>query len=314
MRDMAKTIMGHLEIVRATAELARSQEMLYGLGQLAGDGANPKDWWNDPYQGYSGRSQPKASSGCSSHSVNRSSKSCSQPPGPSSNLVISPDIRQTSSVARTRPQYTLSTRACRLSSLDLEEKQKPLDGTEAANKLQEDSISPEIKSTLQKAAEGIQQSMNVGGAIFLDASIGSFAGLIGETQQYNDSFTRSSTLSSLSLNNTNESSRSADDKCCIVLGIPKIAADNSQAFVTAPGRSSSVSEQFLRKLLAQYPQGKVWNFDEHERNAGEEVDSPDTADYLNRRGERWRERRFVQRLFPGARSLAFVGLWDPHRG
>jgi hypothetical protein len=165
---------------------------------------------------------------------------------------------------------------------------------------------------VQRAAEIIRESVDVDGAIFLDASIGSFAGLVDETQTQQGSMTPSSADTSLHSTKTGGSSHAHEEKHCIVLGSSVTATSKRRSSHIAPSLPLSFSERSLQKLLAKYPRGKIWSYDDEDIYEGL-CDSPRTADFVNRRGERWRERKLLRTLFPGARSLALVGMWDPHR-
>ncbi|KAK6001607.1 hypothetical protein QM012_002938 [Aureobasidium pullulans] len=312
MKDMAVTIMNHLAMVRATAELNRSQNMVQGLGQFVDGKSSIKDWWKGVSQPDFDRPQSRAGSERNGRAESRSLKL------PSRHLRASPTSTHSSDVspapvhAPGHQDGAHRTTMFSPSSTPLQEVQQPSEGSSVANRLQEDSISPDIKSTFQRAADIIRESVDVDGAIFLDASIGSFAGLVDGSQPQQDSMTQSSADMSSYSARTSESTYINDEKHCIVLGSSLATSAKRRSSHMAPVLPLSVSERFLQKLLAKYPRGRIWSYDD-EANSESFVDSPRTADFVNRRGERWRERRLLQTLFPGARSLALVGMWDPHR-
>ncbi|KEQ76540.1 hypothetical protein M436DRAFT_38603, partial [Aureobasidium namibiae CBS 147.97] len=279
MKDMAVTIMNHLSMARATAELNRSRNMVQGLGQFVDGKTSIKEWWNGFSQDEPDRPRSRAGIERNGRATIRFANSSSR------------HLRPTAPSAHT-----------------------PEPSTEAvvANRLQEDSISPDIKSTFQRAAEIVRESVDVDGAIFLDASIGSFAGLVDGTQTQQDSVTQSSGDTSFHSIRTTESSYANDEKHCIVLGSSLATVSKRRSSHLLPSLPTSVSERFLQRLLTKYPRGRIWSYDDEDVYEGL-IDSPSTADFMNRRGERWRERRLLRSLFPGARSLALVGMWDPHR-
>lgn len=299
-------------MVRATAELNRSQNMVQGLGQFVDGKSSIKDWWKDISQAESGRPRPRAGTERSGRGETRSLKPSSRHPRASPTPAHSLDVKIVPAHAREQQDSALGVVDGENSGALSQEAQQPSEEASVANQLQEDSISPDIKSTFQRAAEIIRESVDVDGAIFLDASIGSFAGLVDGSQPQQDSITQSSTdLSSLSAR-TNDSTHLHDEKHCIVLGSSLATSTKRRSSYMAPVLPLSVSERFLQKLLSKYPRGKIWSYDDEDHSESF-VDSPKTAAFVNRRGERWRERRLLRTLFPGARSLAFVGMWDPHR-
>jgi signal transduction histidine kinase/CheY-like chemotaxis protein len=105
----------------------------------------------------------------------------------------------------------------------------------------------------------------------------------------------------------------------------KIYASSSQS------EPVQVPRKLLRRLLQRYRNGKIWFFDKYERydnspscssdpetssSEGSEVDSavvmdgnPEASTHV-KRASRTNDRREMLRLFPNARSVCFVGMWD----
>lgn len=299
-------------MVRATAELNRSQNMVHGLGQFVDGKASIKDWWIGLHQAESDRPRSRAGSERNGRAETRSLNSSFRHLRASPTRSRSPDVSPAPTFTPGQQRDALSAPMFTPSPNSSQGTQQPSEEASVANRLQEDSISPDIKSTFQRAAEIIRESVDVDGAIFLDASIGSFAGLVDGTQTQQDSMTQSSADMSSYSARTSESTYLNDEKQCIVLGSSLATAAKRRSSHIAPVLPLSVSERFLQKLLSKYPRGKIWSYDDEDTSESF-VDSPRTADFVNRRGERWRERRMLRTLFPGARSLALVGMWDPHR-
>jgi hypothetical protein len=313
MKDMAKTIMGHLEMVRATVNLNRSQNMVQGLGQFVDGKANLKEWWDNFTQRQPGHAQSRAEYDRAGHHEARTSNSFAKHMRPAYTSSGLSDANPAPAVGFRHSNFEASHSA----SIAPEANSAPFKKAAVGNQLQEDSISSDIKPTFQRAAEIIRESVDVDGAIFLDASIGTFAGLVDETEEKDNSVTETSTSTGTwtTSDRVNESLQVPEDKRCIVLGSSLASADKLRTdHIAEQSPALSVSERFLQKLLAKYPRGKIWNYDVEDSSVYEGiVDSPRTIDSINRRGERWRERWTIQNLFPGARSLALVGMWDPHR-
>ncbi|KAI5236225.1 hypothetical protein E4T43_08782 [Aureobasidium subglaciale] len=312
MKDLSSTIMAHLEMVRATAELGRSKSMVQGLGQLVHGKSNLKDWWNSLHQEKADRPRSRVRT---ARSAFRSSKPSSSHLQTKFTSTDSPEVSPAPSPP-VREFVGAHVPEKRHSDVSAQEARQSSEETDVGNQLQEDSIAPDIKNTFKRAADIIRTSVDVDGAIFLDASIGSFAGLVDGNQQHQGSATQSSTgTSSCSIRTTDSLLEATDEKRCNVLGSSLVAFSRPRSsHVASLAPPLPVSERFLQRLLAKYPKGKIWSYDEEDSSSHEgSVDSPRTADFVNRRGERWRERRMIQQIFPGARSLALVGMWDPHR-
>ncbi|KAG9659379.1 rhamnogalacturonate lyase, partial [Aureobasidium melanogenum] len=312
MKDMAVTIMNHLAMVRATAELNRSQNMVQGLGQFVDGKSSIKDWWKGLNQAESDRPRSRTGTERNGRSGTRSLRFSNRHLRPSPTRKHSLEESPAPGNALGPQDGAPDAPTISPSTTPLQETQQPSEEASVANRLQEDSISPDIKSTFQRAADIIRESVDVDGAIFLDASIGSFAGLVDGSQSQQDSMTQSSADISSYSTRTSESTHTNDEKHCIVLGTSLATAAKRRSSHMAPVMPLSVSERFLQKLLSKYPRGKIWSYDD-EDDSESFVDSPNTAHFVNRRGERWRERRLLRTLFPGARCLALVGMWDPHR-
>jgi hypothetical protein len=98
------------------------------------------------------------------------------------------------------------------------------------------------------------------------------------------------------------------------------------------------SEKVLKSLLRRYPNGKIWHFneegdasdeddellDEHTsatdagESAGSELEMEQSTTPTSKRASKRaraskRDGRAIQGMFPGIRSLVFLGMWDPHQ-
>lgn len=78
-----------------------------------------------------------------------------------------------------------------------------------------------------------------------------------------------------------------------------------------------IDESLLHSLIAKYPRGKLWSFDEDGSLSSSEEDimSPrprtDSEDRRRSRASRRQiEATLLQKHFPGVRQLVFTGLWD----
>ncbi|KAF4992248.1 hypothetical protein FGRMN_7278 [Fusarium graminum] len=215
----------------------------------------------------------------------------------------------------------------------------------------EESRQQRLNNIFSKAANILRESIEVEGVVFLDASIGSFAGRVrsgsirheARNQGRSSSSSSSSSLSSSSSAEQGHASISSprssldsqeEGAMCPVLGFSTSVSSSINDELPS-ARSRSIPERQLQKLLRRYPKGKIFNFDRHGNMASSDATSEDVAmtarqthrvqdlqgqqsDYRNPRKvkhpySRRNEGSAIRDLFPGARSVAFLPLWDSHR-
>ncbi|ELQ42981.1 histidine kinase G7 [Pyricularia oryzae Y34] len=200
---------------------------------------------------------------------------------------------------------------------------------------------PGTRRIFSKATDLIREVIDVDSVLFLEASIRSFGGL-AEPKAYaarpvQDNVSSSSSNDERDYHQRNGigiRSQRSEQHTCRVLGFSSIDGGSpSQA-------CSSVSERFLVRLLRRYPQGKIFNFDTKykilsgDNSSGETisglaaVESSEawtaTENGLGHRPEpcRKRHKKRISRLneakniaaiFPEARSVAIVPLWDTQK-
>ncbi|KAK2936383.1 hypothetical protein FoTM2_004329 [Fusarium oxysporum f. sp. vasinfectum] len=185
----------------------------------------------------------------------------------------------------------------------------PTDKTPHSVPTGEESRSQQLNQIFSKAANILRESIEVEGVLFLDAGIGSFAGRI-----------RSGSL------------RRA---MCPILGFSTSVSSSINGEAPA-GRSRTIPQRQLQRLLRRYPKGKIFNFDGYGVMASSDPTSEDSAMAVfqaqkarsiqeGQRGDNQKSRKVndpysrknegmaIRDIFPGARSVAFVPLWDSHR-
>ena len=201
-----------------------------------------------------------------------------------------------------------------------------------------------IGKIFSRAANMIRESLEVEGVVFLDANIRSYGGLVGNMSAPllapGDAEARNSSMESGS---SDESPRGpgfdppdAGPAMSRVLGFSTARA-SSITGDTGPSELSACRERFLDRLLQRYPKGRIFNFEADgalsDHSTGSEGDDralgssaasstvtpPLPTDYGGgnpavRPRTRPSAAERVVRLFPGARSVAVVPLWDPQTG
>ncbi|GAB7355615.1 hypothetical protein MBLNU459_g6339t3 [Dothideomycetes sp. NU459] len=315
MKDMSLTIMSHLEMVRAKADLRRSQNMVQGLGEFIDGSSCSKKWWrrdsHHPTPRTAFQSFPVQSGEIGFYpellTTDLPSPTSEEPPEEvieSYGLTL-PCRKSRSSRPRTKRSvsFTGTNESKRSTSFHPTGGSIHGDGSEAAS-LQEESISADIRSIFGRAASTILEAVELDGAMFLDASVGVYGGLVKHSLSRKSSgLSQPDTSAAFSSKPTQAT---AEEKPCVVLGCSVQKEDDSPANEdSAP--IPSVSEAFLQELLHKYPRGNIWTYDPPgDEHAHTEVDTDSTDDQV-------RERKAIGKLFPGVRSLAFVGMWDSNR-
>ncbi|KAH8882109.1 hypothetical protein GQ53DRAFT_464296 [Thozetella sp. PMI_491] len=204
--------------------------------------------------------------------------------------------------------------------------------------LQENLVSQSLKEMFSRASNIIQKCLEVNGAAFLDAT-GSPVGTLSELTmpgmerersrvspddaEYSDVNSVSSDAGQLPEKPLAER-HGVLQKLCRVLGLWTGEQCN------LPGDEASefcpLTETFLQSLLRRYPHGHVFNIDERghvtssisnpRHTLGDDIKieakSPKQARYFKETTEQ-AEARSILRMLPGARSVAFVPLWDFHK-
>ncbi|KAJ4191169.1 hypothetical protein NW767_010964 [Fusarium falciforme] len=199
----------------------------------------------------------------------------------------------------------------------------------------------QLRRIFSKAANILRESIEVEGVLFLDASVASFAGLVGRrslprnssAKRRPSSSSSSSNYSEFNANSVSSSNSDTAPATCSVLGF-STSISSSIDGQDPTARNQSLPERHLQRLLRRYPKGKIFNFDHHgvlasssrsgeeatpvsgQGSTGHENDPSDHAKLPRRREEvfsRKNEGKVIADLFPGARSVAFVPLWDSNK-
>ncbi|KAF4907160.1 Peroxide stress-activated histidine kinase mak1 [Colletotrichum fructicola] len=191
-----------------------------------------------------------------------------------------------------------------------------------------------VSYIFSKAANIIRESIEVEGALFLDAAIGSFAGMATKPTS-SGSFSSSSSSDE---RNSRHPSRQAGltnvvDVPCRILGHSNSLTSSIDRQITSRDQRQ-FSERFLAKLLRRYPAGRVFAFDENgslqssdfsEEDAAtpispvaeEELSTAQLSGRARKRNKkllsRQNEGKMLMTLFSGARSVALVPLWDAQK-
>ncbi|KAK5121862.1 hypothetical protein LTR85_004433 [Meristemomyces frigidus] len=351
MKDMASTIMVHLEMVRAKAEHERGTQMITGLGAFIEGASSLRGWHEESH-----RRERKMRGNPASPSESRPPPSPSQNGSTAHRQAQSPPARRASrevasqgetSNYSTESVMTLSdvhdnggtTTPCDLANATVP---KPAKTSRHAEDLRHQLVASNVRVAFERAARLVREAVNVDGTLFLDASVGTYGGLV-ETVASSDQSEDAPLSGAEATEVESEEHRlvKGDDsssKTCKILSSSHTSQDHYHTTgelqrVTDRHR---ITEKFLRSLLRRYPHGKIWNFNEEGDASSDDESSEggvprrsrpstpmasanDRSDNDVRPGPRRKRLRIddgkeIQRLFPGVRSLALVGMWDQGRG
>ncbi|KGO68293.1 CheY-like superfamily [Penicillium italicum] len=236
-----------------------------------------------------------------------------------------------------------------LSSLNKAETQTSFSvrSTVSTENLQGDMLSIGVRQVFSRAANIIRESIEVEGVAFFDASIGSYGGLVNDTKRKgpgSDSGTLESSMGSSDDSTGSDSQKSSAASAgketipenmtlCEILGF---STSNTSSINDESKGRLALREALLKTLLRRYPHGKIFNFSEEgSMSSDESSDGPWNSsldseglnsvniDLIGKRarGSRKKTRsatikedgNVLIRLFPGARSIALVPMWDSHR-
>lgn len=368
MRDMSQTVMSHLETVRALSERSQRNQLVTGLGSFVRNTTYSKPQRRPtgtmPQADETADNRPKRRSTTTTPLADYSSGPTIHSSLPSA--LIDPVSAQ--EFSSTREDYFDQTAVDRQKSEESTADPSNNSGlsspwtenSERAKQSRDNRVGPRltpkstgasssatarpplpkqnsadsIRSTYQRAAETLCQSLEIDGVAFLDASVAVFGGLAESL----DTTGNSSTCESDDLASAHSSSDTKaatpqvqSDKACSVLGCAQTVrqkADNGQP------STGIISESMLRGLLRRYPAGNVWLYDEdgstYSDDGGTTGDTADTADdsrsaskgaqkasFSNKKSASRKERRSdsekLQLAFPGARCIAIHGIYDQVR-
>jgi hypothetical protein len=333
MRDLSAAIMSHLENKRAQDAYSRSQRMVRGIGSFVEGKATISGWAGpagpatspapvDPSYSFFDVSMDRE--GALNGNQQQLAADATDSDTMSPDSVADPEQGYLYGAASAGPSATSAFRPGHI---------PPQDTTGSATHTGSTSPPQDINQTFRivsKAANILREAIEVEGVVFLDASVHSFGGL-----RDNGSASDGTGPDSQEDVGTNGlPSREPHPHVspgCRILGfstsdISSIDGNQESSF------HLTVPEKMLAKLLRRYPEGKIFNFDEHgyassRDSSGEEdaVRIPEPQDVVMRqvltqattgRGSRHQQHNdgsAIIKIFSGARSIALVPVWDSRR-
>ncbi|CRK20611.1 hypothetical protein BN1723_000423 [Verticillium longisporum] len=337
MSDLSRTIMGLMEARRVTDTYVRSERMVHGLSNFIQGRDEPGTWWPETDH-HIAEARPYEPNGVSD---------CPDPEGPEAPRIVVGDdglveVSENTSeeMAGTqepiRPSISPVTNDGAAASCSGSSDTIETTSTTASSVLPADPHQVEVDRIFAKAAHIIRESLDIDGAMFLDASVGSFGGLVDSMSPHNTSLDSDGPTSSSDDSLSGQSQTSNQEAPCRVFG--SSTAYNHpmppSSHVVDPNAPKTLTEKFLKKLMRRYPNGKIFSYDEagswySEESSGDDSDSlsqelegvEDGSQAVNANKckpkgspySRRNEASTIGKLFPAARSIAMVPLWDPYK-
>ncbi|KAF7186984.1 Hybrid signal transduction histidine kinase B [Pseudocercospora fuligena] len=351
LRDMATTVMAHLEMVRATAEHKIGTQMIAGLGAFIDGASGFRDWaeknadWDldvekDPALAHPLGVQPMTSQ----------VSAVAQAAVIASEQQEMEEENRRSSTANSSPAGRNRARSgAHGMPPPMTKGPQNLKYNRKADNF-EDPGTRDARKTFERAATLVREAMDVEGVMFLDAAVGTFGGLVDTAESLSNSTTElSSDTNHHSASETNTTGTEGDAKMiktttgedlakkkCTVLS-SSCHTTGTKSGEEANEAGMKITEKFLRSLLRRYPRGKIWTFNEYgdasseddessEYNSdakscrcsigtvladGKQQHSPSCS--KRRKQNRLDDSKEIFQLFPGVRSICLVGMWDHTR-
>ncbi|KAK5730030.1 hypothetical protein LTR17_011433 [Elasticomyces elasticus] len=340
LQDMAKTVMTHLEMVRAKAEQDRSTRMVKSLGAFVEGAASMQSWEKETCRRDYRRVGSRAGSPSTRPTMEPVASTTTTNGGHRVTMQSSAAMSSSSTATRKSSSDSRSGSPVDTATPDVSRIHRQT--TENVQDLSEQLIPPNVQDVFQRAADLLREAVGVDGVAFLDGSPNTFGGLVDShgSGQSSDTFS-SATEHTGGESDSRPSSRidRGAEKACKVLASSHSPEDkyDSSGELQHDIQATTITERFLRSLLKRYPHGKIWNFSEDLSDTSSDDSAPEVTarpnghdhprvsntkfnvdDHVARRAARRQGRiddgREIRRLFPGVRSLALCGMWDQNRG
>lgn len=326
MQEMSRAVMSHFELRRSSELHGRGARMVRGLGSFVEEKATISGLERQPHGSIDAESQEGFFNQKQQDIQNRKDEYQA--------------FNETHSGAKeSLPRFPLSseTPAQALASPVV-----MFDAQTDAAATSDNSHQIGLQRIFSRASNVIRESIEVEGVLFVDATIRSFGGRTGNQppvtkpppmqRSASPSSSSSEDTAASSTGSIGSSTRSENTPHCEVLGFSTSSASSING--DDPSDAQRLfPENLLQKLLRRYPKGKIYNYDEHgyvqtSDLSSDDVNTPEeksarqlgvASDEQTARHRSYRpfsrvnEADAIQKLFPGARSVCLVPVWDSHK-
>ena len=344
LRDLSRIIMDHWDATSSRMAHRRAERMNRGMGSFLEDKSTLSGWRDGPFsEAYYER---KGSEGNLNReqqaSEMKADKALQHRSGMRSILDTEPLPPSTpqGQEAQDEDRWS-SSHLVQSHSSDLERSasapakhriQAPTDPADQSQKRQDD-----IDRVFDKAANLVRESLEVEGCLFLDPTLTTFGSLVSSAGQNPSPMTTVSEQSSGECDDKGASDGEAPLQYCRILGF-STSTSHSVNGDTPFEFEGTIAQKLTAVLLQRYPQGKIFNFDSNgdlmtsDSSDDSTPTNPRTLDTAisetalsslaptatsaGRRRKRWsreQEGKNISDIFPGARSVAFMPIWDSRK-
>ncbi|KAJ4158013.1 uncharacterized protein LMH87_008560 [Akanthomyces muscarius] len=349
LRQISRAIMGHLATNREKHAYRRNARVTRGLGSLIEGKSTLVGWEHGPNIGaFADNPSLEGELDKTQQRLERQERLEEDLPQPSSeisNVTLAADEDREPTKAQGRDDSTgFDTSlfdAQRYSSQG--SKIGPGNGIDTEPALHIHVLEQNRRTLFAKASNILRESFEVEGCIFFDISVGSYRNREtnkSRTPQHNETSAGQANLASSSDEQPPTTPMDNLNADCDIIAFATTGGSSINSAKADPGEAH-MSKQFLAKLLRRYPNGKVFNFgaggELHPSDASSsseddglltsckktpasEDSNPETAHSANtssrgadRPPRRVREGMEIYGSFAGARSVAFMPIWDAKR-
>ncbi|KZL64267.1 hsp90-like protein [Colletotrichum incanum] len=347
MQDMSMVIVDYLDAKRNRDDHRRADRMVRGVGSFI-EGKSTMSGWRLRNNPDSFHDHPYFEGGLNKNQQHLQQENeliaaeASQREAASLNDWQQPSPQSREYLKTTEPHQRTGNQALvpSVSGKSLKSARSGSGGSAHGNR---DPHDTELRHIFSKASNIVREAIEVESVLFLDATIGSFGGLADSKSFHVTSkgakspSSSSDERSSSGPGSSNNSVASQEDATCRVLGFSSSATSSIDGDMPSQSHAS-ISEKFLAKLLRRYPEGKIFNFDEHgsiqssdfsgddrsltvQTPIDEVAEPPQTPTEDDRKRRRRPRNPFSRRnegkllndIFSGARSIAIVPLWNAQK-
>ncbi|KAH6651970.1 hypothetical protein BKA67DRAFT_537820 [Truncatella angustata] len=343
LRDISQTIMQHWESKATATNFTKSVRMIRGLGSFVEGKATMPEWLSDITTEPNLDLKNKRDSFESQQAANlrqaqftmQSGEPQAQRPDPTplqgQSSTYHDDSGPTSNSGQSLPDSDGNTERAYSGAMSVNTNVSVIRTNATVST--EEPIIKAIQDVLSRAASIIREAVEIEGVMFLDASVGSFGGLVPDS----DTGSSSSSIPSSTLSGGTEATemprdQDPDGKMCSILGYSTSGVSSIRDKSCLRSPEICLPERLLRVLLGRYPGGKVFNLDddgtEHSTdevsviqneitNYSAVLDSSGRDGSASKRSSnpfsKKNEEKTLKTIFPDACSIAFVPLWESRK-
>jgi hypothetical protein len=298
LKNMAGTVMRHLETSRAAEDHKRGGVMVKSLGSFADGKSSIDDWGEEAEASSPSENVPPQRQRRPTVGAVPPTAITAHPTVPARNNSTESSVASMTSSDQTPPSSVAAGSVVVTPASEILDPIKPeilSKMASATGNRNPAAVAPDTKVIFERAAQMIVDAVEAEGAVFFDAKVSTFGGLV------DDDFA--------------SEQPPEPDKPCVILGAARLKSSHNSP---SPYSQIFMTESVLKHLLRSYTHGQIFNFDD-EYSPTVQTDSVrgDDADLTaSRKSDSFRsadDEQALREVFPRARSLIIYPLWDAHR-